>query len=188
MPEKVQINLRAGADQKARWEAYIEESGRFATLSELIRASVEAEISQSETGQQTQSPALAGDIHELQEELSTVRKHVAWLRQHAQEDVDISDLAQAVFDELERLPDLEEPTSTPENFDTIEAHRQYVQAKAVVDPAEPANGEPQTAAALAERLDVTPQRIRDAIEYLDEQFLPVVAIEYKGEVHYFREE
>ena len=188
MPEKVQINLRAGADQKARWEAYIEESGRFATLSELIRASVEAEISQSEKESQTQSPALAGDIHQLQEELSTVRKHVAWLRQHVQEDVDISELAQAVFDELERLPDIEEPISTPENIDDPDTHRQYVQAKAVVDPPGQRDGEPQTAAALAERLEVTPQRIRDAIAYLDEQFLPVVAVDFEGEQHYFREE
>ena len=117
MPETVQINLRAGTEQKARWEDYVEESGRFASLSELIRASVEAEISQHDSTSDTPTPALANDIQQLQEELTTVRKHVAWLREQQQDAVDISDLAQQVFERLEPLPEVDEPIQVPEDVE-----------------------------------------------------------------------
>lgn len=189
MSELVQINLRAGAEQKARWEAYVEEAGRYNSLSELIRASVEAEISDQGTEHPDLNPALGNDVREIHEDLDTVRKNVAWLRAQFQEDVDISDLAQAVFDELEPLPTVTRPIQVPDDVDMgADAYRQHLQIRSVVDPEHADNPSPQTAAAIAERLDTSPQRVEDAIAHLEEQFLPVTVIEYDGERHYFREE
>lgn len=165
MGEMVQINLRAGTDQKARWEAYVEETGRFASLSELIRASVEAEIQSDDAAQAAPTPALASDIQQLQEELSAVRKHVAWLREQEQTTVDISSLAQSVFDELEPLPDEDTPIQVPDDVAMdAEEYQRFRQAQAVIEPSNADEPAPQTASALADRLDTTPQRIADAIE------------------------
>lgn len=47
---------------------------------------------------------------------------------------------------------------------------------------------PQTARAIAERVDTSPKRVHDAIDHLQDQFLPVIEVELDGEVHYFKEE
>lgn len=76
LAEKAQINLQVDPEQKARWEAYIEESERFVTLPILIRTSVEAHIQDDQPETAAPSPAIASDVQDLQEELTDVRHNV----------------------------------------------------------------------------------------------------------------
>jgi hypothetical protein len=46
-----QIHLRVSEDQKNRWQTYVEENGEYDTLTDLIRTSVEREISDVPTTQ-----------------------------------------------------------------------------------------------------------------------------------------
>ena len=189
MAEKVQINLRVDPAQKERWEDYVEESERFVTLSSFIRTSVEAQISDSEPAQQEASPALANDVQDLHEEVTAIRKNVSWVREQLQDEVDISELAQAVFDTLEPLPEQPEPIEVPDDMDmSYEEYQRHLQAKRVIEPHGPGERRPQTAGAIADRVDATPKRVEDAIEYLEDQFLPVVAIDYDGQRQYFKTE
>jgi len=190
MPEGTQINLRVSKGQKESWKEYIDESGRFGTLSDLIRASVESEIQADERDEDTISPALTNDIERLREELTEVRQDVAWLRKQHQSDVNISDLAQTVFDELEHLPAPTEPVDVPEKVEMdLDEYREYLGAQAIVEP-DGSNGQssPQTASAIADRIGAKSKQVHDAIDHLQDQFLPVVEVDYQGETHYFKEE
>lgn len=190
MTDTAQINLRVDPEQKERWETYLEESNQFVTLSDLIRTSVEAHIQTEHTESRDPSPALASDIQTLHEEVTDVRQNVAWLREQFQEDVDIADLAQAVFDELEQLPDPPQALQAPDDFDgSYDEFEHQARAQLIVDPADPTDDRrPQTAGAIAERVGTTPTRVQDAIDHLQDQFLPVVTVEYDGDIHHFREE
>lgn len=59
MTEK-QVNIRLSDEQKDRWEEYVDESREYSTLSDLIRTSVEREISDvdTDTGGEIQSEQL----------------------------------------------------------------------------------------------------------------------------------
>lgn len=46
---KKQINVRLSDEQKGRWEEYVDENREYSTLSDLIRTSVEREISDVDT-------------------------------------------------------------------------------------------------------------------------------------------
>jgi hypothetical protein len=83
---------------------------------------------------------------------------------------------------------VEAPIQTPDDVELdAETYRRRLQAEAIIKPSGDDERVPQTASALAERLDTTPQRIEDAIAHLQDQFLPVTVVEYDGERHYFRE-
>ncbi|UWG48183.1 hypothetical protein HSRCO_1905 [Halanaeroarchaeum sp. HSR-CO] len=185
-----QVNLRVDESTKAEWKEYLEESGRVHTLTDLIKVSVDEKISSEEGEDDTAgvSPALENDIQDLKDELEDVRKDVAWLREQQQEDVDISDLAQEVYDSLEVLPEPTDSLQIPQDQDATE-YRQRRAAELVVRP-ENADDEPspQTADSIADRLGTKKKRVEDAIEHLNDQFLPVVEVELDGDVHYFREE
>lgn len=122
------------------------------------------------------------DIQDLQDEVSEIRRDVAWLREQEQEEVDISDLAQDVYDELEPLPE-----SGGSVGGDVSPEKQA--ALTVITPDDTEDERyPQTAQALAERLDTKAKRVEDAIAHLEDQFLPVVAVELNGERHYFKED
>jgi len=189
MADKEQINLRVDPAQKERWQSHVEQSDQFVTLSGLIRTSVETTLQDDEHAEATPSPAVASDIQRLQEELTEVRKNVAWVREQFQDDVDIAGIAQEGFDALEPLPEPPSPVQVPDDVDMdYDEYQRHLQAAAVIDPDGSPETRPQTAAAIAERVGTTPKRVEDAIEYLEDQFLPVVTIEYDGERHYFTEE
>ncbi len=206
--ETVQVNLRVEKDQKEHWEEYLKETHQFSSLSDLIRSAVEAEI--SDDGQQTspESPALSSDIQELKKNLERMRKDMSWLREQSQDEVDISDLAQRVFDDLVPLPN---PTSVdiPDDID----EDTYLKQRAAVEVLTPDDAEDgvtsYTVEALSNRLGEREGRIEDALEHLKDQFLPVVEVELtevelldpedkqeeledqlgevRDEIHYFKE-
>ncbi|GAB3684438.1 hypothetical protein GCM10028857_13420 [Salinarchaeum chitinilyticum] len=188
MGERVQINLLVNEEQKAEWEDYVEESREYSSLSQLIRSGVEAEINRDSESTPSSSPALSTDIQELKEDLDRVRKDVRWLREQEQDEVDISDLAQTLYDGLEPLPEPTSEIDVPEDADP-QQHRRQVAAVQVIDPSGP-DGErsPQTTRALADRLGADESRIEDAIEHLEDNFLPIVSVEIQGQTHYFKEE
>lgn len=192
MDDPVQINLKVEASQKEKWEKYLEESHELPTISSLIRTSVETHIEFSNEETEDTSPALSNDIQELKDDVETIRDDVSWLRSQARDEDDISDLSQEVFDCLEVLPEPEGDLKIPDDADP-ERYRNQHAAALVLEPSdreeamnEGANS--QTIAALASGLDEDPNRIEAAIEYLQDQFLPVIEVQLEGERHYFKEE
>lgn len=185
--KRSQINIRLSPEQKDRWDEYVDQDGRYNTLAGLVRAAVESEIQSEDDGQQA-APGLQNDIGEIQAAVDEIRTDVAWLREQQQEDVDISDLAQDIYDELEVLPEPKD-VEVPADVDDSQEHLHHQAALLVIQPEgsdEPAS--PQTASDIAERVGTSPGRVHDAIDYLEEQFLPVVGVEIDGELHYFKEE
>lgn len=188
MVEKSQINFRVDEQQKEDWEEYVEESNRFSTLSQLIRGSVEAEITDEQSGPSVESPAISSDIQDVKSDIERIRKDVRWLRKQEQDEVDISEIAQDVFDILEPLPDIS-LSHVPDEIDNTQQFRRQEAAHQVVRPAsEDDSRSPQTAQAVADRLGIEPEEVRDAIDHLQDQFLPVVEVELNGQTHYFKEE
>lgn len=188
MDEMTQLNLRVGESQKERWENYLEESGRYSTLSEFIRTSVEDNILEEEHATDQPSPAFGEDIQELRAEISELQSDVTTLLRHELDEVDISELAQEVYGNLEVLPEPTDSLQIPEDQDATEYRRKRA-AEIVVYPSK--KGEdptPQTIKALSDRHGENRTRIETAIEHLQDQFLPVVEVELDGDVHYFREE
>lgn len=174
MGEKAQINLQVDSDQKDEWKDYIEESGRYSSLTGLIRAAVESEINGDPNESQTAPPAMSQNIETIKSELDRVRKDVAWLREQRQDAADISELAQEVFDSLKPLPDV--------SAADVDAAQQEVAGVTGVQ-----EYGPQTVQALANQLATEPSRIEDALEYLEDQFMPVEEVVVEGQRHYFKE-
>jgi Arc/MetJ-type ribon-helix-helix transcriptional regulator len=187
---KVQINVQVDEKQKSDWEGFVEESGRYSSLSGLIRSAVEKEINGDDAQPSMESPALSSDVQDLKDDVARIRKDVRWLREHEQDEVDISELAQQVFDELEELPLPSTPVEVPENADMDEQEFRRKQAASMVVTPEDENSSrnPQTVNAIAERVEPRQDRVKDAIDHLQDQFLPVVGVTVDGETHYFREE
>lgn len=185
---KSQINVQVGDCQKEDWVEYLDESRRFSSLSDLVRAAVEKEIKDEGSSQNFISPALESDVHEVAEDLARVRKDVRWLRQQHQDEADVSGLAQEVFDSLEPLPEPSGLVNSPEVVDDERAYRRQLAALSVIVPSsDEEESRPQTVSAIADKVDVPESEVRDALEHLKNQFLPVVEVEIEGEVHYFRE-
>lgn len=188
MAEKVQINFRVGSSQKGEWEDYLKESGRFNTLSDLIRYAVENEVNGEASPQSVESPAITSDIQEVKTNIEEIRDDVRWIRHRHLDDVAISDVAQEVFDTLEPLPDVS-LSYTPDGVEDTQTFRRQEAARRVIQPTDEEDpGSPQTAQAIADRLDKHQVDVRKAIGHLQDQFLPVVAVELDGETHYFKEE
>lgn len=182
--EKTLVNFRIGVKQKEAWEEYIEETGAYTTLTQLILNSVQAEINGSHQPGTGESPALSNDIAQLRDDLQRVKKDVRWLRNQEQDEVDISDVAQDVFDELVVLPQRQGTKAPDEPVDD-----DLAAAQLVVKPDGPDdNPNPQTKDTISDRLGITEDEFEEAIEHLQDQFLPVVEVELDGEIHYFKEE
>lgn len=186
-----QIHVNVSQDQKERWEDYIEDTSEHRSLSALIRRSVEREIN-SDQPEAKPSPAMETEIQSLLDDVDRIRKDVQWLRTQEQDEVDISGLAQEVFDHLETLPEPQEPPSVPSDVDDREAYlnRQAASMAILPEDAEEAESEGQTnytASALADEFDTSEERIEDAITHLQDEFLPVVAVGFQGDTHYFKE-
>lgn len=176
MGEDVQINFRIHAAQKQDWDDFVEESDRFRTLSSLIRTAVSKEMSDDDAAASAESPAVSNDLNEIKSDLERVRNDVRWLREQKQDATDISDLANEVFESLRELPD--SPVSAiPDEVDDPKTFKQREAAQQVIRPnSEDDTHSPQTARAIADRLDAKPSDVRDAIDHLQDQFLPVVEL------------
>lgn len=185
---KVQINVQVDEEQKSDWEGFIEESGRYSSLSGLIRSAVEKEINGDDAQPSMESPAISSDVQDLKDQVDRIRKDVRWLREQEQDEVDVSELAQQVFDELEELPSLSSSVEVPEGVDEQEFRREQAASMVITPENETETRNPQTSNEIAERVESRPDRVEDAIDHLLDQFLPVVAVSVDGETHYFREE
>jgi hypothetical protein len=170
------VNLRVEEEQKKHWEEYLDETYQYNSLSQLIRSAVEAEISDTNHQTSSESPAVASDIQEMKDELERVRKDVSWLRRQEQDAVDISDVAQDLLDELKPLPDVNPAPDADVDRD------EYAAVTGIDEYGS------QTVPALADRLGEEQEDVEDAIEHLQDQFLPIVEIQAQGERHYFMEE
>ena len=187
-----QIHIAVDQTQKERWKEYVENSGEHESLTDLIRTSVERHISRDDDPVTDPSPAFSEDIQSLKDSVDRIRKDVSWLRARGQDSEDISGLSQEVFDELEQLPRPTAPLEIPPEVDDEDEYRREQAAIHLIAPentemAETEGSTKYTVGALADRLDVTKDRIEDAIEHLQDQFLPVVEVDYQGETHYFKE-
>lgn len=185
MGEKVQVNIRVDEGQKEKWERHVDNSGQFTTLTGLIRAGVEKEMKMNGEVSKPANPALTTDLQKLTEKLNSIEDDVAWLRKQQQDDVVISDLAQDVFDELKVLPKpLQEVSS---DVDKQEAGAAILLTPDDLEALESDGIPSETLNAIAKRVGLTPREVEDAIEHLQDQFLPVVEVEVDGESHYFKE-
>lgn len=195
MGEMTQINLRVDSSTKEKWERFLEETGAYKTISELIRNAVQAEIKDDDTRNSgTESPALASDIQDISEDLERVRKDVRWLRDQKQDSVDISDVAQDVYDELVELPEPQSSIEVPDESEMgHQEYRRFRGAQMIITPSDTEEAEQegstkQTRKAIADRLGYSTDEVQDALEYLQDQFMPVVDVEVDGQTHYFKEE
>jgi Arc/MetJ-type ribon-helix-helix transcriptional regulator len=164
------VNLRVNREQKEKWEDYVDGSDLYSSLSDLIRKAVEKEISrdseESPTGGvmvdevQTELSSLSEDIEQLQ-------KDVSWLR--SREEHDVEELAHKLFSTIEPVKATGDDESAKQ-MGTI------------------AGSNPHTVDALASRLDTTPARVEEALDFLKEQHMPIVRFDIDGETHWFKEE
>jgi Arc/MetJ-type ribon-helix-helix transcriptional regulator len=168
---KPQITFRASEEKKGRWEEYIEQSGMYSSLSDLIRKAVEKEISdeteQVDLDTEELETTIETNFEQVNQALNVVKTDVAWLR--SQEEHDIEAFAHRLFSVLKPIP-----------TDDDEEERS---AKAVT-----AGMDPQQKEDLAEKLNSNVPRVEEALEYLKENHMPVMKYEIDGETHYFREQ
>ena len=85
MPKDTRINLVVNAEKKERWEAVVEDSTEYDTLSRLIRKSVEGEIadtnsnSPTNSGENRQNGANDGKLDEISETLANIQRQIVEL-------------------------------------------------------------------------------------------------------------
>lgn len=164
------VNLRVNIRQKARWERYAKQSNEYTSLSHLIRIAVEREMSED-----SKEPPIGGEMmDEVQTELSSLsedieqlQKDVSWIR--SREEHDVEELAHQLFSTIE----------------PVKASGDDVAAKQMGTIA---GSNPHTVDALASRLNTTPARVEDALEFLKEQHMPIVRFDINDESHWFKEE
>jgi hypothetical protein len=84
MGEKTQLNLRLEKSTKDKWEEYVDESGEFSTLSQLIRAAVSNEMKGRQTGDSTPHPeGMSDEIGDLQASVDVVEEKIEELQHTA---------------------------------------------------------------------------------------------------------
>lgn len=193
MGEKAQINILVGEEQKEEWKAYVEESRSETSLTGLIRTSVQNHIASEDDSPASPSPGLTRDIDTLRGELSRVRKDVSWIRNQLQDSEDISGLAQDVFASLETLAEPKQEVTVPSGIDANpKEYQRFMGAQPKILPDDPETWEAEgyksfRVKEIAEDVGATKAEVEDALEYLQDQFLPVVEVEINGETHYFKE-
>lgn len=126
-----QINIAVEPDTKSEWKEAVEETGRYTTLTQLIRQSVENELTRigfkegvdaDIPGQDSQQvdvdfSGIEAELSELKEELMGVSQKVERinLATDAQQDTELMELASTLHDELPRIEateDLSEESPT----------------------------------------------------------------------------
>ncbi|MFB6192266.1 MAG: hypothetical protein ABEI11_02965 [Haloarculaceae archaeon] len=166
------INLVVDDSQKERWNSYVDGTAHFSSISDLIRTSVEKEISSE--GETTEaSIELEGELIELKDliddtvvsKLDEIQVDVKTIRE-IQEEEDIEEFAKTVFNALETAP-------SEENVEEVVGSKAGLQDTTLYE--------------LSQRLNSTPKRIAEAIEWLREKGYPVVSYPLDGELHYFEE-
>lgn len=164
------VNLRVGEEQKIRWKNHVENNPVYTSLSDLIRKAVEKEI--TEASEEANKGARVVDevrpeLRSISEDIEQLQKDVSWLR--SQKEHDVEELAHRLFEMLEPVSASGDDESARQ-MGTI------------------AGSNPQTVNALASRLDTTPARVQEAIEFLKSQHMPIVKFDVRGETHWFKEE
>jgi len=164
------VNLRVNIRQKARWERYAKQNNEYTSLSHLIRIAVENEMSEDSEESPIEGEMVdkvRTELNSLSKDIEQLQKDVSWIR--GREEHDVEEFAHTLFSNLESIS-----TDDPET----------VAAQIGVT----AGLEPQTTTALADRLDTTPRRIEEAIDFLKEQHMPLIKFEVDGETHWLKEE
>lgn len=188
MGDKVLVNFRLDSEQKQAWEGYVEESDEHINMSGLIRTAVSKEMNQDLSGQAVESPALSSDVEEIKEGIESLKSEVQWLTKQQRSDEVTADVAEQLNADLKELPP--SPVSeVPAEVDDETAFRQREAAYQIIQPqSEDDEKTPQTAQAFASKYGVNENDIRDAIEELKNDFIPIVEVEIDGTIHYFRRE
>lgn len=114
------INLLIDEDRKEKWEEYVEQSDdEYASLSQLIRRSVEREMNQQDTEDDDDSGVLAEHVSEiiaglnrLERRIDEVDNRVAGIERDVRDDPDIRELANEVFGVLPTKQDIIEYEKT----------------------------------------------------------------------------
>jgi hypothetical protein len=192
MPDTAQINIRVSEAQKEEWEEYVGESGQYKTLTGLIRGAVHTEIHDDPEKEHGVPPALQNDIQGLREDIEEIKSDVDWIRRREQSDAGIEDLAQEVYSSLVTIEPVQGSLDVPEGDDEEEA-RYRIAAQDEIEPHSENEATEDgrilhTKQAIADRVGSDPDDVEDAIDYLQERLMPVIAVEYDNQTHYFRED
>lgn len=177
--QKTQFIMRIHPDKKAKWEEYVGPDDEETTLAAFIRTAVRNHINDIESNQEipNQVPDYGSELQEIKHDIERLKNDVSWLRNHFQDDSAISDIAQEVWNELEVLPDVSNFQVTDDAEDPV-ANRQQQAAIQFIEPRDDKDErKPQTAGALASRLDLEKNQVLEAIDHLKDQFLPIVEVE-----------
>jgi hypothetical protein len=164
------VNLRVNLRQKASWERYADQSSEYSSLSHLIRIAVEKEMSEDSEESPTEGVMMdevQTELSSLSEDIEQLQKDVSWLR--SREEHDVEELAHKLFSTIEPVKATGDNDSAKQ-MGTI------------------AGSNPHTVDALASRLDTTPARVEEAIDFLKEQHMPIVRFDINDESHWFKEE
>lgn len=174
---KPQINLVVTEEQKARWETYLnDESDEFRSLSQLIRRSVEKEITDQPTvGDGGMPEDLTRQLSQITEGLNRIESRMddfdgrlSMVEREVRNDPGIKQLASEVFELL------------PAKDDIIE-YEKLTQKSGSKPPGQPVTHD-GTAESLANTLNEEKFRIEQALEQLQNDTHQVHTIKLADEV------
>lgn len=180
--DKDSVNLWVDPEQKARWEAYLEEETGVQYLSQLIRMAVENEI--SETGPtdvtipaclENQLQEVTDTVQQFERNVQRIDERLVAIEQAVRDDPEIRDLANRIFDLLpthEELTEYEQLVAQAGSRppETVES---AVHSGRVTD--------------IAGHLEETEHRVRQALDKLQQDMHRVHTTQIDDEQRYYKE-
>jgi Arc/MetJ-type ribon-helix-helix transcriptional regulator len=88
---KVMVGCRVSEERKADWDDFVEESGEYNTLAQLVRTGVERVISDSESDQEQQLEMVRDNLQGILREVKQARLDIDELEDSIDDAEDISD-------------------------------------------------------------------------------------------------
>lgn len=195
MSDKEQVNVKIDSERKDRWEDYKDQSMEVSSMSDLVRLSVEKELSGLEGGSgdnsdNAQLGEIASTLKDIQSDIGQLDKRLSRVETSTQENPELDKLANEVFP---LLPD-EEPgtraweeqlTDFQDELEAIEAGHTEGDRENVVQSLAGWKGTPE---AIAEALDVSELDSRKALERLvSDMSGRVRTTDHAGEERYWRD-
>lgn len=180
--DKDNVNLWVDSSRKARWESYIEDSSDIQYMSQLVRRSVENEITDDDPGEVTIPDRLEKQLDEAIERLQDFQRQVERfddrlisIEQAVRENPDVRDLANRIF---EALP-------------TEDERQEYEQLVRQAGSKPPDTVEPAIHSGritdIAGHLEEPEQRVRQALQKLQQDTYRVHVTEHDDELRYYKE-
>ena len=192
------VNVSVGDAQKERWEDHVDDSREYATLSQLVRSAVEAELSETtgvpDTGSRGMTEEAISHFGDLKSEIRDLKDQLEGIEAHVKTDPRLEEMASEVFDLVPTEDDLNlESTvrySPGEGLLYLPGSKSATTNEYVETPAEEVNSERLAATgqieALAHILGESSHVVQEAIEKLSEDTAMVRSDVSEGTTRYYR--